>query len=271
MAMESSVTCPICLGLLYKPILLPCSHVFCRECILSAVDLTASQCPLCRFRLSNWLRKIRDIDSVISHEREHQLRSLFPSYYKEKDLGKSPVLSKSDLASIKRITGGGNPRDGQLVSGGELHDDYLKEVEKYSRLRKMEEKKNEEASLALASQLLAEDELEASIYVPSGDPANRLAASAMDTLIDGSIKLSNSVRKCPIATYHRASRRQRTTLLDYAVLQSNRQNIENNEEPKKNDNQDEVFARELQSKYSSTFSQLVSVPQRKRRCRRSRR
>eukprot|EP00929_Paragymnodinium_shiwhaense_P072247 TRINITY_DN36665_c0_g1_i1.p1 TRINITY_DN36665_c0_g1~~TRINITY_DN36665_c0_g1_i1.p1 ORF type:complete len:313 (+),score=62.21 TRINITY_DN36665_c0_g1_i1:62-940(+) len=49
-------TCAICLELLVEPLSLPCSHVFCRQCLASTLKETSEQrrCPLCRAAISDW-------------------------------------------------------------------------------------------------------------------------------------------------------------------------------------------------------------------------
>lgn len=105
MSTEDKVTCPICLGLFYRPVMLPCAHEFCRECILNAFEHTSFQCPVCRYRLSNWLRKVKNIDSAVDLNKENHLRHLFPDYYREKELGKSPMLSASEQHFLRNING----------------------------------------------------------------------------------------------------------------------------------------------------------------------
>ncbi|GAA55995.1 E3 ubiquitin-protein ligase RNF168 [Clonorchis sinensis] len=102
--MTDQVTCVICLGILYRPAVLPCKHVFCQECILSAVEKTAYQCPICRCRISNWLRKLKDQESLVNEDHENQLREMFPRYYHSKEVGLSPVLSKSEQRCLKDLT-----------------------------------------------------------------------------------------------------------------------------------------------------------------------
>ncbi|KFG52813.1 putative RING zinc finger protein, partial [Toxoplasma gondii FOU] len=44
---EEDFKCPVCFELLLRPVVTPCLHVFCRDCML-AVLLRTSMCPLCR-------------------------------------------------------------------------------------------------------------------------------------------------------------------------------------------------------------------------------
>ena len=49
---REEVTCPICLDILYRPILTPCGHDYCRHCIERVISNTPlfepNHCPLCR-------------------------------------------------------------------------------------------------------------------------------------------------------------------------------------------------------------------------------
>lgn len=94
------LTCSICLNVLFKPVHLPCNHQFCKDCIVQALNFTAYQCPICRYRLSNWLRRVKDIDSVISESKENEIRSLFPNYYDAKESGMSPSLSEFEIKTL---------------------------------------------------------------------------------------------------------------------------------------------------------------------------
>jgi len=44
---RSDLECTICLELLCEPLSLPCQHVFCRSCLIAAIQ-TGRNCPLCR-------------------------------------------------------------------------------------------------------------------------------------------------------------------------------------------------------------------------------
>lgn len=103
---SKSVICSICLNILFHPVHLPCNHEFCKDCLLKSVEYNSYQCPICRYRLSNWLRKIKDIDSVICTSNENELRRLFPNYYKSMELGKSPCLSKLERHTLDLVDQG---------------------------------------------------------------------------------------------------------------------------------------------------------------------
>lgn len=65
-----------------------------------------------------------------------------------------------DHVSVRlRTPEGARHREGIPAIQGEVHSEYLRQMEKEAQIRAMEEKRNEEASLALALQLLAEDSI----------------------------------------------------------------------------------------------------------------
>ncbi|KAF7252188.1 hypothetical protein EG68_09171 [Paragonimus skrjabini miyazakii] len=256
--MENPVICPICLSILYRPTALPCNHVFCKDCILSAVGETSYQCPMCRFRLSNWLRKIKDLNCAVDTRRENELRAQFPNYYQARDSGVSPTLRKSEQLCLDEINKA-KRCDAVPARPGELHSEYLNELAKFTRLKDVEERKNEEASLALAFQLLAEDGLTSAPDDPTTDT------------IHSSLHTTNCVAgetvSCSTAKNHSLGDRNlfknsrcKKTILDYAVYERCKYNPQSQTSVTGTSEmqviQDEEFARKLQNKYW----QLPSTP-----------
>lgn len=45
--LQRDLTCPVCQGVFRDPVLLPCSHSFCRECMQRSLQVN-HRCPLCR-------------------------------------------------------------------------------------------------------------------------------------------------------------------------------------------------------------------------------
>lgn len=50
-------SCPICLGVFILPVTMPCSHTLCATCLRASLKHCSLNCPLCRRRLSVWLRR----------------------------------------------------------------------------------------------------------------------------------------------------------------------------------------------------------------------
>lgn len=73
------VFCIACRCIYLQPVTMPCSHTLCLECFKSMVDLTAYQCPICRMRISNWLRKYKnDWDLLVNKELWKALQLQYP-------------------------------------------------------------------------------------------------------------------------------------------------------------------------------------------------
>ena len=45
--LQQELTCPVCQGIFQDPVLLPCTHSFCRECLQKSLRYN-KRCPLCR-------------------------------------------------------------------------------------------------------------------------------------------------------------------------------------------------------------------------------
>ncbi|XP_070574753.1 tripartite motif-containing 13-like [Ptychodera flava] len=58
--MENDLTCSICLELLESPVMLPCSHNFCRKCVKELVAHGDFKCPTCRSSVGLRHRNIDD-------------------------------------------------------------------------------------------------------------------------------------------------------------------------------------------------------------------
>ncbi|KAF5397641.1 Ring finger protein [Paragonimus heterotremus] len=256
--MENPVICPICLSILYRPTTLPCNHVFCKDCILSAVGETSYQCPMCRFRLSNWLRKIKDLNCAVDTHRENELRAQFPNYYQARESGVSPTLRKSEQLCLDEINEA-KRCDAVLARPGELHSEYLNELAKFTRLKAVEETKNEEASLALAFQLLAEDGLTSA--------PDDLVTDTIHSLLHTTNCATGETVSCSTVKNHSPGDRNalknsrcKKTILDYAVYERCQYNPQSETSVTGTSeiqvSQDEEFARKLQNKYW----QLSSTP-----------
>lgn len=48
--LEEDLTCPVCCDIFRDPVLLPCSHSFCRVCLKQCWDARGRGCPMCRKR-----------------------------------------------------------------------------------------------------------------------------------------------------------------------------------------------------------------------------
>uniref|UniRef100_A0A094ZJ91 Uncharacterized protein n=1 Tax=Schistosoma haematobium TaxID=6185 RepID=A0A094ZJ91_SCHHA len=106
---------------------------------------------------------------------------------------------------------------------GDVHDYYMKEIEKYSHLRSLEDKENEEASLALAAQLLFEDGLNspADDILPFECQNNNHHIENNLTPIASSSSRSKGIKKKCGRKQNKKATKTSKTLLDYAINTAN--------------------------------------------------
>ncbi len=99
------LSCPICLNVYFKPVSLPCGHTLCQECLERALDLSSLACPICRFRLSVWKRRLKDTTACIDKTRENEIEQLFPKYYSKRCNGVDASLNDSELHVLHEVAG----------------------------------------------------------------------------------------------------------------------------------------------------------------------
>lgn len=97
--------CPICLNIYYKPVSLPCGHTLCQQCLERSLVLSSLACPICRFRLSVWKRRLKDTTSCIDKARENEIKTLFPQYCSKKAEGIDASLNGAELEVLREVSG----------------------------------------------------------------------------------------------------------------------------------------------------------------------
>nr|CAH8828705.1 unnamed protein product [Trichobilharzia regenti] len=144
---------------------------------------------------------------------------------------------------------------------GDVHEYYVKEVEKYSRLRSLEDKENEEASLALAAQLLYEDGCSLTDDIPISDEH----VDSCHHINNDRYPVLSSSKVRSVAAEHKKKQGNKApkickTLLDYAV-----DTLSAETEPEEQILRDEKFARQLQAQYSRLSDKPIKQTRSRRR------
>ena len=57
---------------------MPCKHELCIQCFKTHVENTSLTCPMCRLRISIWVRKHAKDDQLVNKQRWELIKSLFP-------------------------------------------------------------------------------------------------------------------------------------------------------------------------------------------------
>uniref|UniRef100_A0A0X3PP97 RING-type E3 ubiquitin transferase n=1 Tax=Schistocephalus solidus TaxID=70667 RepID=A0A0X3PP97_SCHSO len=149
------LTCPICLNVFFKPIRLPCEHVVCQNCLELSLDISNLTCPICRFRLSNWKRRLKDTSVCIDKVRDRKIQRLFPLYYSNRSAGMDVSLDGCEMSLYNSISESDNTRR-PTDTPGSVALEFEASLQRIRNNKKAYESLQEEASLALARQLLLE-------------------------------------------------------------------------------------------------------------------
>uniref|UniRef100_A0A0V0J4H7 RING-type E3 ubiquitin transferase n=1 Tax=Schistocephalus solidus TaxID=70667 RepID=A0A0V0J4H7_SCHSO len=149
------LTCPICLNVFFKPIRLPCEHVVCQNCLELSLDISNLTCPICRFRLSNWKRRLKDTSVCIDKVRDRKIQRLFPLYYSNRSAGMDVSLDGCEMSLYNSISESVNTRR-PTDTPGSVALEFEASLQRIRNNKKAYESLQEEASLALARQLLLE-------------------------------------------------------------------------------------------------------------------
>lgn len=110
MDVDSDLQCPVCLELYSYPIILPCSHVLCREpCAEHLFDFNFIRCPVCRDNCYvsggiTSLPRVIALENIISRFKENQLKG-----EKEKQKLESTVLETVERPVKEEINIPDNP------------------------------------------------------------------------------------------------------------------------------------------------------------------
>ncbi|XP_077999711.1 uncharacterized protein LOC144452486 [Glandiceps talaboti] len=90
--MENELTCCICLELFDSPVILPCSHNFCRGCVRGLLEHGNMRCPTCRAQVNHRYRTVDDfqinrtLSNIISEFKRQQNKRLCKDHGKRESL-----------------------------------------------------------------------------------------------------------------------------------------------------------------------------------------
>ncbi|CAJ1066429.1 E3 ubiquitin-protein ligase RNF168 [Xyrichtys novacula] len=142
--------CPVCLEIFKEPVTLPCTHTFCKECFLQAVDQSSLLCPLCRRRIAVWCRQNSRNNTLINQQLWTRIQETFPKQC-ERRLRGQDVQEDNPPVSVCF------PR---VSEPGALRQEYEEQVTRLTEERRVLEEEERRASEELIKTLLAKEEEE---------------------------------------------------------------------------------------------------------------
>lgn len=142
---KEDATCPICQDIFDVPILLPCNHRICEDCLMGIVDHANIECPFCRRRLNTWVRTNKM--SKFGCQKFIDKKFITSIQKLREELGEDLLNSSQDnFTPVKNLS-----------MPGEVGEDFRREQEKLDKSRQEAERKEEEASRRFIEQLLKEE------------------------------------------------------------------------------------------------------------------
>lgn len=92
----SQVFCYICRGIFIEPVTLPCAHVFCYNCFEQSMQETSHSCPLCRKRISNWIRSVKKANKLIDANLWEKIKEQYKEQVRLKLAGEDDGLNECE-------------------------------------------------------------------------------------------------------------------------------------------------------------------------------
>ncbi|XP_063863676.1 E3 ubiquitin-protein ligase RNF168-like isoform X2 [Scylla paramamosain] len=140
------ITCPICLSLLLEPVTLPCHHSLCLSCFQEHVSVTSLFCPLCRTRISVWVRKNTKTNTLVDAKLWTAIQKHFPAQLEARQAGKD-------------ISGATQEVQQKVCEPGEIRQEYESFLAQETQEAIQRKNKEEIASIKLIQQLQEEERI----------------------------------------------------------------------------------------------------------------
>lgn len=96
----NDVFCYICRSVLIKPVTVPCKHKFCLSCFENSLGETSYSCPLCRKRLSSWIRSAKKDNKLVDSILWTKIQEQYQDEVNSKLSGKDDGLDESECGKF---------------------------------------------------------------------------------------------------------------------------------------------------------------------------
>ncbi|XP_037805200.1 E3 ubiquitin-protein ligase rnf168-like [Penaeus monodon] len=144
----ADVRCPICLSILIEPVTMPCSHTLCMPCFVQNVAQTALACPLCRKRISVWVRRSTKANKLVDKRLWDKIQEKFSN------LIEARLHDEDDF--ILEDTNVPRPH---VCQPGEIRQEYEALLAQQEQERSLQRTEEELASSRLIQQLQEEEKM----------------------------------------------------------------------------------------------------------------
>ncbi|XP_064103023.1 E3 ubiquitin-protein ligase rnf168-like [Macrobrachium nipponense] len=140
------VICPICLSILVEPVTMPCSHSLCMPCFKQHVAETSLACPVCRTRISVWVRRNNKSNRLINNRLWQVIKEKFPEKIEAR------LQGKDDLDDEEFFV-----REPRVCAPGEIRQEFEALIQQEQQELASRRSQEEEASTRLILKLQEEE------------------------------------------------------------------------------------------------------------------
>ncbi|XP_068247287.1 E3 ubiquitin-protein ligase rnf168-like isoform X2 [Palaemon carinicauda] len=142
------VICPICLSILLEPVTMPCAHSLCMPCFKQHVAETSLQCPVCRMRISVWVRRSTKSNRLVNNRLWQAIKEKFPERIEARLQGLDDLDDEELLIPEPRV-----------CAQGEIRQEYEALIQKEEQELASRRSQEEEASTKLIMKLQEEEKM----------------------------------------------------------------------------------------------------------------
>ena len=137
------VVCPICLSIMIEPVTMPCEHSLCSPCFKNSVEKAAIACPLCRKRISVWVRRATKEGKLVNQSLWKHIEDNFSQQIEAR------LQGKQDRDIDLLLT----PKSPVVSTPGEIRKEYERELASVEAERSARQKAELDASVEMIKKL----------------------------------------------------------------------------------------------------------------------
>ncbi|XP_066939276.1 E3 ubiquitin-protein ligase rnf168-like isoform X2 [Macrobrachium rosenbergii] len=142
------VICPICLSILVEPVTMPCSHSLCMPCFKQHVAETSLACPVCRTRISIWVRRNTKSNRLVNNRLWQMIKEKFPEKIEARLQGKDDSDDEGFFV-----------REPRVCAPGEIRQEFEALIQQEQQELASRRSQEEEASTRLILKLQEEEKM----------------------------------------------------------------------------------------------------------------
>uniref|UniRef100_A0A8C4NDE2 RING-type E3 ubiquitin transferase n=1 Tax=Eptatretus burgeri TaxID=7764 RepID=A0A8C4NDE2_EPTBU len=136
--------CSICLDIYVEPVTMPCQHTLCMPCFQENCAKVNLRCPMCRRRVSTWMRKAVRNAGLVNRSLWDRVRRSYPQLCQRRLNGQDSIMDEDYYHSPPR-----------LCEPGEMRQEFENMLRKYEEERRKEDELERRMSEEYIAHLLA--------------------------------------------------------------------------------------------------------------------